>query len=99
MLWGLFFSSVSCYSGTGAVAGTVERALPVVASCKGEHACALCMAASQPDHSLLRATSQAHPYAAAIAMAVWLLYGRPKDEDEVITKLPPIRNIIVVYSF
>ena len=25
--------------------------------------------------------------------------GRPKDEDEVITKLPPVLNIVVVYSF
>jgi hypothetical protein len=55
--------------------------------------------AAQPGHPLLRATSRAHPYAADVAMAVWWLYGRPKDEDEVITKLPPVRNIIVVYSF
>ena len=31
-------------------------------------------------------------------MAVLCLYGRPKDEDEVITKLPPVRNIVVVLS-
>ena len=55
--------------------------------------------AAQPDHPLLRATSRAHPYAAAVAMAVWWLYGRLKDDHEVIMKLPPVRNIIIVYLF
>ena len=55
--------------------------------------------AARPGHPLLRAASRAHPCAAAVVMAMWWLYGRPKDEDEVITKLPPVRNIVVVYSF
>ena len=55
--------------------------------------------AAQPGHPFLRATSRAHPYVAVVALAVWWLYGRPKDEDEVIMKFPPVRNIVVVYSF
>ena len=99
MLWRLFFSSMPCCSGIGTVAGTVGRALLAAASHKGERACALCTVAAQPGHPLLRATSRAHPYVVAVAMAVWWLYGRPRDEDEVITKLPLVRNSIVVYSF
>ena len=55
--------------------------------------------AAPPGHPLLRATNRAHPCVAAVAMALWWLYGRPKDEDDVIAKLPPVRNIVVVYSF
>ena len=62
---------------------------------------AVAVAVVLPSVTILSFVQQVEPTPTQLLLP-WLCggcTGRPKDEDEVITKLPPVRNIVVVYSF
>ena len=63
-------------------------------------AVAIAVAAALPSRAILSFMQQVEPNPAQLLLS-WPCGGctEAKDEDEVITKLPPVRNIIVVYSF
>ena len=64
-------------------------------------AVAVAVVVALPSPAILSFVQQVEPTPTQLLLP-WLCggcTGRPKDEDEVITKLPPVRNIIVVYLF